>query len=438
MSARHGRRLAPGPEWHPITEQLRAFEQDPLGFLQSTHRDYGDVVRLHLWPNLFHLIASPDAIHHVLGENHRNYHQTGAASSPGLSVNSQVLARRLSVTLRREQVHAFMATMTAVAEATFTRWESYAASGEPVDLADEMLRLTVAILTRTLFAAHLSDAELGRVCRALNVASTRTGPHLTVSEYQRLPARPDVELAEAARTLGESVAGLIAQRRGTLHGVDLLSALISTERSEDGLSEEQLRETVMVYLVAGHSTTASALTWTFVLLAQSVEAQACLRAEVDEVLGWRDPTANDLARMAYLTLVVREAMRLYPPVWMLAPRVALADDEIGGYWVPARSRILISPYVTHRHPEFWKRPNAFDPHRFSHDPQPPAYLPFGAGPWGCVGRHFGLVETLLVLALAVRRFRWEAVLNEPVEPDPQAALWPRQGVQMLLHGLARA
>lgn len=439
MSTRRGRCVAPGPEWHPITEQLHAFEKAPLDFLQTAHRDYGDVVRLHLWPHLFHLVAHPDAIHHVLGTNHRNYHQAAPGSSPGLPVNSPVLARRLSSTFRHEQARAFTTAMAEVVEEMLSRWQHHAARGEPIDLAEEMLSLTLVIVTRTLFAAAPCDEDLRKIGWALKVASTRTGPHLSVSDYQRR-ARPgdgaDLPLTEAAAMLGQFVAGLIEQRRSAGRGIgDLLGALVFArdEQSGEALSDEKLRETVMVYLIAGYSTTASALTWTFSLLARSEEVQVRLRTEVDAVLERRSPTAEDLARLPYAKLVLREAMRLYPPVWMLAPRVALAEDEIGGYRIPARSRILISPYVTHRHPDLWERPEAFVPHRFTRSPQARAYLPFGAGPWGCVGRQFGVLEALLVVARAAARFRWELVPDHPVEPDPQAALWPRHRLRMVLH-----
>jgi enediyne biosynthesis protein E7 len=219
-----------------------------------------------------------------------------------------------------------------------------------------------------------------------------------------------------------------------LRPADLLTRLVFDHRSDAPnrlRTDAEVEAAVAVLLVAGHSAPASALVWTMHLVAQHPDVRDRLEAEVDAVLGDRPPGPTDLSQLRYTRAVLKEAMRLYPPVWLLLPRRTAVAEQIGGYDIAAGTKVLVSPWVLHRHPRLWEDPDRFNPDRFAQR-EPRAYLPFGAGPWGCVGAQLGLTHTRLTLAMLVQRFRWAPVPDHPVVPDPQLALWPRDGLPLTL------
>jgi cytochrome P450 len=197
------------------------------------------------------------------------------------------------------------------------------------------------------------------------------------------------------------------------------------------LSDLQLRNETITFLLAGHETTANALTWTFHLLSRHPEVEERLREEIHSVLGGRRPDLQDVAKLVYTKRVIQEAMRLYPPIWIIERR-AIGEDEIAGYKIPAGSSVVISPYALHRHPGFWERPEAFDPSRFE-SPPPDAYIPFGAGPRFCIGHEFAMLEARLIVAMVLQAFRLRGVPGHPIEPMPDITLRPRHGMKMTLH-----
>jgi cytochrome P450 len=236
---------------------------------------------------------------------------------------------------------------------------------------------------------------------------------------------------------------MIAERR-TLQteGRDLLSMLLLAQDEEtgQGMNDRQVRDEVMTLLLAGHETTANTLTWTWYLLSQSPEIERRLHTELNEVLGGRVPTVEDLPALKYTRMILEEALRLYPPAPILS-RKAIADDELQGYPIAANSMILISPYVTHRHPAFWEEPEQFDPERFRPErsaARPPyAYFPFGGGPRICIGNHFAMMEAQLILATVAQRYRLRLVPGHPVEPQVVVTLRPRYGLPMTIHARER-
>jgi cytochrome P450 len=192
-----------------------------------------------------------------------------------------------------------------------------------------------------------------------------------------------------------------------------------------------LRNETITFLLAGHETTANALSWTFHLIANHPEVEERLREEIHRVLGDRTPELEDVAKLIYTKRVIQEAMRLYPPIWIIERR-AIAEDEIAGYHIPAGSSVVISPYALHRHPAFWKNPEEFNPSRFE-SPPPDAYIPFGAGARFCIGHEFAMLEARLIVAMVLQCFRLRAVQGHPVEPMPDITLRPRHGMRMTLH-----
>jgi cytochrome P450 len=272
---------------------------------------------------------------------------------------------------------------------------------------------------------------------AVGVALAHTNRRLTSPvDPQLLPLASTRQFNKAMADLDAIVYKLIAERRKSTedHG-DLLGMLLQAKDPESGESfdDRQVRDEVMGFLIAGHETVSAALTWTWYLLTQNPESWRRLEAETESVLNGRTPVLEDVPKLVYTRMVLDEAMRLYPPIFVLM-RSPQQDDEIGGYHIPAKSNVVICPYVTHRHPDFWENPEGFDPERFSPERSEgrhrTAYLPFATGPRKCIGDTFALLEMQLAVAMAVQRFRLSLVPAHPMVPQPAISLRPRDGLMM--------
>ncbi|MBI3967523.1 MAG: cytochrome P450 [Chloroflexi bacterium] len=423
------------------------FWRDPLGTLMAGWRDHGDVVRFRLGgPLVAHLVVRPDGVKQVLQDRHASYRKVpfyndkmkglvgeGLLTSEG---DFWLRQRRLAQpAFHRQRVGALAPTMTALTLRLLERWEREYAAGQPFDVADEMMRLTLQIVARALLGADVSR-EARAVGRAATVAIEYT--NLRMQWYFDLPdwlPLPRTRRFVHARCyLDRVVYRIIENRRqsGADTG-DLLSMLFQVEDAETGerMSDRQLRDEVMTMFLAGHETTAILLSWTWYLLSTNPEAGERLRAELAQVLAGRPPTAADLPRLEYTRMVLEEALRLYPPAYALS-RAPIADDEIEGYRIPAQSVVFLSPFVTHRHPEYWAAPERFDPERFrpEHVAGRPrfAYYPFGGGPRQCIGASFAVMEAQLVLATIAQRYRLHVDPNHPIALKPTITLRPRHGI----------
>jgi cytochrome P450 len=328
--------------------------------------------------------------------------------------------------------------MTAATASLLDRWEERAASGRVFDVAADMSRLTLDIVGRTLFSRPLDDAadEVGRaLLEVLELMNERTLRFLPSPLWW--PTRFNRRLARLIRTLDRIVFDIIESRRRAEEEEtgDLLDMLLRARDEESGetMTDRQLRDEVMTFVLAGHETTAVALTWTWYLLDRHPDVLARLRAEVATVLGGRTPALEDVPRLSYTRMVVEEAMRLYPPVWGFM-RQSVGPDRIGGYDIPKGTVIAICPYIIHRHPDFWPDPERFDPERFTPErvrERPRfAYLPFSGGPRLCIGNEFALMEAQLVVAMTVQRYRLALVPGARVEPESRVTLRPRAGLPM--------
>jgi cytochrome P450 len=445
-----GRRLAPAVPGDWFIGPIRAVRADPLTTMLRWRQSLGDVVRLHFGGISAHVVFHPDAVRHVLQENARNYNKqtpgfdkirdflgNGLLTSEGAFWLRQ--RRIIQPAFHRHRLEAFAAVMARAADETAERWTPLAAEGASVDVNAEMMRLTLRIVGETLLSTDVaSDATA--VGAALAVVLEEARDRITRS-FELPPAVPtpaNRRLAAAMHTLDGVVERMIHERRrATTPAPDLLTLLIESRDDETGerMSDRQLRDEVMTIFLAGHETTANALTWTFYLLSKHPAAERALHAELRRVLAGRAPTHADLPQLPYTRAVVSESMRLFPPVWMLG-RAAIDDDEVLGYHVPAGGLVFTCAFATHRHPDFWANPEGFDPERFAHDAASArpayAYFPFGGGPRQCIGNNFALVETQLVLATLAQRFRLDLVPGQHVEPKPQITLRPRDGVRVTL------
>ncbi len=440
----------PGPGDFLGLHTLRAFKRDPLGTLQDLHLAYGEVVYSPLVNAPTYLLAHPDHVGYVLQANHRNYRRSRnsdklkRALGNGLLTNdgaSWLKQRRLmQPAFHRNRIVHFGETMTNETQKLLAEWQAEAPRGKPLDVSSEMMRLTLAIVSRTMFGATVvQEAEpLGPATSQLQEeAHRRQFVLFDVPEWVPLP---HLRRAKAARvTIERVVTRMIEERRRTdapAHN-DLLAMLLDAKDADTGepMEDTQLRDEVRTIFLAGHETTSNALTWTWYLLARNPAAAGKLRAELAHVLGGRLPTVADLPQLPYTKMVVEESMRLLPPVWAIS-REAIADDEIGGYRIPSGSTIVVSQFITHRHPDFWEEPETFDPERFSPDRVKQrhrfAYFPFGGGPRLCIGSNFAMLEAQLILATIAQQYELELVPDHPVELEPLITLRPKHGVMMTL------
>ena len=439
---RSARSPAPGPRGHPLLGSLPRARRDPIALFMDSFRDYGEVVRFRLGPVVAHLISSPAGVNHVLAENNKNYGKqtrgyrnlryilgNGLLTSEGDAWKRQ---RRIAQpAFHRQRIAGFAQTMVRAAEDAASDLESR--RGREIDMHQEMMRLTLRVVGETLLAYDPTDAadEVGAALTyLLAIANERSSRIVELPPI--LPTRENLKFRRALATLDAVVLRMIAERRKNPGDRgDLLSMLIESRDAESGeaMDDRQLRDEAMTIFLAGHETTANALTFTWLLLSRYPQAFRELRAELQRVLGGRSPNIDDLPALTLTRKILQESMRLYPPAWIIA-RSVIGPDEIAGYEIPARSILFISPYVVHRHPGLWEDPEGFDPQRFASEPPRGAYLPFGGGPRMCIGNAFATMEAELVLATLAQRLRFALVPGVGVELEPSITLRPRNGVRM--------
>jgi cytochrome P450 len=411
-------------------------------------RRFGDVVYFRIGPRRGYLITNPADIRHVLQDNARNYHKSPLYDKLRLSLGNGLLTSEDEFWLRqrriaqpafhRQHIAALAGVMAQAAREAAAEWEALASGGRPVDVAEEMMRLTRTVVLRALLGADLGPFA-SRVDAAWTVINQHIGESFwSIGFTDRLPTPKNRRFQAARAVLRGAVDHVISQRRrDPSGGADLLSMLLSArdEETGEGMTDEQLRVEVTTFLLAGQETTSLALTWTWYLLSQNGAVERRLEEEIDAALDGRPPEYADLVNLPYVRMVIDEAMRLYPPAWGFS-RQALADDELGGFHLPRGWLAFIMPYVLHRLPAFWREPEAFDPERFSpersSDRPKFVYLPFGGGPRQCIGNYFALVEAQLVVATLVQRYRLRLVPRHRVEPWPLITLRPRYGMPMFI------
>jgi cytochrome P450 len=444
---------APGPRGGLFFGSLFEAQRDPLEFFQRVIGEYGDYVGVRFGPYRYLIVNDPDAVRQVLVDNHRNYKKSrnyqglklvlgeGLVTSEGDFWRRQ---RRLAQpAFHKERLASFVRTMVSDAAAMLERWSATKESGS-FDVHHEMMRLTLRIVTRTLFSTD-SDADADAVGHAMSVAIEH------VNEYADalirippwVPTPKNLRFGRARRTLDALVLRIIDERRKAVEKPnDLLSMLMSAqdEETREQMTDRQLRDEVMTLVAAGHETTANALTWAFFLLAQHPDVAERVRAEAHSVLGGRRPSIEDLPRLAFTRSVLEETMRLYPPAWIIE-REAMAEDRLGGYRVRRGSVVAMSPFALHRNPRYWERPNEFDPDRFSPAramARPKyAYLPFGGGPRLCIGNAFAMMEAQIILAMVAAEWSLDLTPGFVVELDPSVTLRPRRGLFMTRASIAK-
>ena len=433
-------RRAPGPEGLPIIGNYLQLRKDILSLMVDARERYGDVVRFRIGPRVIHILSNPDHVRHVMLTRRDNYDKTARSSQQirylsGMSLlvsngtDWQVKRRLLQPAFKINTVRTYFALMAELAEAC----HAGIAAKEPVDISSLMSQLTYRVVGLALMSDDLVETG-GEVQRAMG----RCLRHL----YNRInhpsaplwvPSPANIGFMRARKRLRDVVATVLRKRSNKSGVHDLLSEMISAKNSDTDhvLDDTWLRDEVVTLLLAGHETTANALTFCITLLAKHRSIQDGVYAEIEKVLGGRPLQISDIDSLRYTLCVFQESLRLYPPIWAME-RFVKQNDVLDGYDIPKGSTVFISVYSMHRHPAFWQTPDRFDPERFVNGDKPAAYLPFGLGPRMCLGMNFALQEAMVILVSLLQRFELVDTQNFKVQPEPGITLRVRGAVPITL------
>jgi cytochrome P450 len=437
----------PGPKGHFLLGSLGAVSRDWLGFYSQCAKEYGDVVQLRYVHVPICLVMHPQDIEYVLVTNAGNftksadYRALSRVLGKGLLTNEGKAWKHqrslVQPAFRRENIVSYAPVMTGAARKMLESWKN----GEDHNVHEDMMGLTLRIVAQCLFGAEV-DGVVERVGKAMQVVTDRF--LIDAGQALLLPFDlPDFLVpsrSRAIKDLNRIIGDIVRERRSSnQRRGDLLDMLLQVRDSEGRpMSDAQLRDEVMTLFLAGHETTAIALSWTFYLMAQNPSIEARLVEELHTVLGDREPTAEDIPLLRYTEMVLKESMRLYPAVWGIGRR-AISDCEIGGYRVAAGTNIFLFQFLTQRDPRFFSNPERFDPERWREDPVRSgkiprfAYFPFGGGPRVCVGASFAMLEATLLLAMIQQKFHLELVPGQAVELLPTVTLRPKDGIRVRVH-----
>lgn len=433
-----------------LTSDAPALRRDPLGTYLKAWREQGDIVHFRLaGPFEAFLVVHPHGVDRVLRESNQLYGKVpwhnqrfvellghGLATSEG----DRWLSRRrlMQPAFHRDHVAAMASAMAESATDVVERWERLG-RGAVIDMSTEMMRLTLTVAARSLLGVDAS-ADASRVGPSIDESLRHLIRRIEslIAWPLAIPLPANRRFVEARRTLDAFILDLIDRRRADRSGPpNLLDILLDARDADTGapLTEREIRDEVMTMLMAGHESTSVALTWIWYLLDQHRDVYEAMRDEVASVVGNGPVRFDHLSRLQLTSMVIDEGLRLYPPAWSTT-RTPVHDDSIGGRRIPRGKFVIVSPYVTHRHPEFWTDPETFRPERFSAGVPSGAdrfaYFPFGGGPRLCMGAQFALMEAKIILATLASRFRPPVVQGHVVGLDPQVTLRARGGMPMVL------
>ena len=440
-------KLPPGPKGLPIVGNMFEPRGDAIRYFTKCIREYGDIVFLRFLGVPMCLVNRPDCIESVLVTQHNNFEKSKdyralrRVLGNGLLTSEGVFWRRqrklVQPAFHQGRIAAYAEVMVAYTERMVASWKH----GQGLDVHEAMMRLTLDIVAKTLFDTDVSR-EAEDVGAALQVLMSKffrqAGFALLLPSFIPIPTTR--RLQRAVGQLDKVIYEIIRRRRtsGQTSG-DLLSVLLRAQDDEGlGMTDRQLHDEIMTLFLAGHETTANALSWTWLLLGQNPGVEEKLVEELRRVLSGRSPTAADLPRLTYTEMILREAMRLYPPVWVIGRR-GLAPFRMGEYELPAETNVLMSQIITHRDARYFPDPDRFDPDRWkADDPRfvslPRfAYFPFGGGPRVCIGAGFAMMEAVLLLATIAQRFTLTLVPGQTIEKLPSVTLRPKSGIRVILH-----
>ena len=434
---------------------VQELQQDPLGLL-TRQAAKGDVIRLRLGHRSQFVFFRPDHVRHVLVDSAAKWGKPrgfGAAARPLLGnglLNSEgefwKRQRRIANPLfHRERVAGFGRAIASSCAEILEGWSKRASPGELVDVTQDLRLLALRIVGRTVLGVELGG-ETDQISPAVAFASRHVFEQASsVFVTPRfVPTPGNRQFRRSLRILNAQVASIIALRRSdAAPSTDLLQMLLAScdEQTGERMTDEQLRDEVTNFYLAGHETAANAIAWILYLVSERPEVMGRLRAELDRVLAGRPPAVEDMAPLVYTNQVVLEALRLYPPAWILS-RSALVSDVIDGIPIKRNTDVFLSPYLLHRHPDHWQKPNDFFPDHFAPEHagarHPYAFIPFGAGQRKCIGSQLALLELQMMLAMVVQRFDLDSHVGPPVLPVPAVTLSPSPELRIRMRARAPA
>lgn len=438
----------PGPEPHFLIGNIPLASPDPLAIFTAWARKYGDIFYYRAaWLHVYFL-NRPDLIDYVLVRNPQNFQKDKVIQNSRWLLGNGLLTaegdewrrqrRIIQPAFSRQRLDAYALHMTAAAEQMLAGWQP----GTIVNIHEEMMMVTLRVVMRALFG--LEGVETTTISRALNtVMRNSVGARLLTPPWVRYLPLPGMRsVRHCVEQMNAAVYQIIRQRRNGGRGAsdDFLSLLLEA-RDDDGsvMTDVQLRDEIMTFLLAGHETTALTLTWALYLIDLDAGVEGKLHHELDRVLGERLTDISDLPALVYTEQVLKETMRLYPPAWSLA-RTAVEEFELDGYRIPRGANIVMSQWIMHRDPRYFADPEKFDPERWAttacRDLPRFAYFPFGGGPRQCIGASFATAEAMLILATIASRVRLVAVDRELPVAVPSLTLRPRSAIRMRIEARA--
>ncbi|HET8924219.1 MAG TPA: cytochrome P450 [Candidatus Acidoferrum sp.] len=438
-------RLPPGPKGRFLLGSLVEVSHDWLGFYQRCADEYGDVVCVRFAHVPVYLVVHPRDIETVLVTNAVNftksadYRALARVLGKGLLTSEGDFWRRqrglIQPAFHRQNIQAYATVMTAAAGRMLDSWKD---EGER-NVHEDMMRVTLEIVAQCLYGAEVSG-DAARVGEAMEAVTKRfiTNASLALLFQLDIPVFFAPREWRAIRNLNKIIGGIIRRRRSANQTREDLLDMLLRVRDADGkpMSDTQLRDEVMTLFLAGHETTAIVLSWACYLIALNPQIEANLAEELRTILDGRVPTPDDLPKMHYTEMVIKETLRLYPAVWGIGRR-AVTECELGGYRMPAGSNVFILQWRTQRDARFFPEPQRFDPERWREDPVRSgkiprfAYFPFGGGPRVCVGASFAMMEATLLLAMIQQNYHLELVPDQPIEILASVTLRPKRGIRMI-------
>jgi cytochrome P450 len=438
--------LPPGPPpRRGVVRSLRyyaAFARDPIGFVKSRFETYGDAYYAPNADGGLFVLKHPDHLREVLSTKASSFTKEHSAFATLSRVLGEGLLTSDGDTWTRQRrmigpafaparIAEYGAVMVEGAHETVRLWQS----GGTRDVNEDMTSLTLRVVSRALFGHDVAASELETIATAMASFQRQLSSPDFLPSWMPTPGR--TRLTKNIEALDRLMHGLIANRRAKPSGkrdlLEMLVTAVDTEGKGGQLTEEEVRDQLVTLFLAGHETTAHALSWTWLALAENPDVEAKLHDELDRVLGGRAPTVADA--LPYTEKVVSEALRMYPPVYGIARR-AKEDVTIGSFTVPRGSEVMIWVYLTHHDPRWYPEPSRFRPERFDAELPKFAYLPFGGGPRACIGKSFAMMEARLLLATLAQRYRLRLAKGERVELAPRITLTPKRGMKMIVESRA--
>lgn len=436
-----------GPTPLALLSSLRVLRDHPHEYLLQCFEEYGDVVHFQVPGNKAHFINHPDHVQHVLQMNHRNYDKDtfqynvlSRITGKGLLTNhggeAWLAKRRIAQpAFSKTSLQSLVPIVVESCQEMMAKWTSLDPEAT-LDIDREMMQVALDIVSKSLFGADLSDQayELtGAVMAALDYLIFQTRSLGMVPTW--LPSRQNQDFKRAIKRIEKVVDGLINQRSPEHPGGDLLGLLLAAkdQAGNPALSREEITHEVVTMLIAGHETVASSLTWSWYLLSQQVQIREKLHLEAKLILDQKSPSYADVSLLTYTQQVYNEALRLYPPAWLISRR-AVGEDQLGGHLISAGDLMIISPYTMHRRPDLWPNPAQFDPDRFGQEKAQRrhrfGFIPFGGGPRLCIGNRFAYIEATLILALVSRQYELLFPQASNIQVEALVTLRPANGLPM--------